>query len=53
MEYSCTPFTVGWCLFLVVGLTCWVPCVVDACKKSVSRCETCDKVVQVYDPSCL
>ena len=34
VEYSCNYVTVSWTFILLIGLTCWVPWVVDGCKKA-------------------
>lgn len=52
VDYSCNYVTLSWSLILMIGLTCWVPCVVDGCKKVECKCETCDKIVRVYEPQC-
>ena len=39
-------------MFLLIGATCWVPCVVDGCKNAEHFCRTCDRNVFVTKAKC-
>lgn len=52
VDYQCNKITCAWSLILLIGATCWVPCVVDGCKDAEYFCRTCDRVVYITKVTC-